>query len=126
MVLLVTMAITIIILSYKIAEIQEAYDALYRSEHEDEWEWEEFDKIDDNKDDNKVDEKSTARNRLKSEIIAEIINDIKPDIMDKITDVNDALCSISLELSQNQESVKELQDRLKDICAKNQTGKETK
>lgn len=51
--------------------------------------------------------------RLKSDIYGEVINDIKPDIIDKITDINTALCSLSSELSRYQGEVIELKNRVK-------------
>lgn len=51
--------------------------------------------------------------RLKSDIVVEVINDIKPDIIDKITDINTALCSLSSELSRNQGEVIELKNSVK-------------
>lgn len=53
------------------------------------------------------------RVRLKPDIVSEVINDIKPDIIDKITDINTALCSLSSELSRYQGEVIELKNRVK-------------
>lgn len=119
------MIVICIIQGGKIEAIRKAYDelsvqyteALKNAQEEDDWSWDELYTVANN---DVEDVKSPVRQRVKSDIVAEVINDIKPDIIDKITDINTALCSLSSELSRyqselscNQGEVIELKKRVK-------------